>query len=276
MKIDEIKKKFLESNYKIFDTINKELNELFENVQKSKRHNFKNLLYSNTKKLDLLKKLELEELFLMNIHDKFILSILNISIYNALVNGDYEILFNGIYTYTHLRNLNRLHLNGFKFNSFIEHLIINENLFIKEDDWKKYIVKKFTENFGEQIEGKFDIELMTILQKTTMEEKDIDTNFNELLKLYPKCQWLNKGWYRECILIKFLPIFLVGIYKLINQEIDIKTNNQWLIEFIKYLKENREGKLVYNFTGKIEFLNRILNKDYNEFSKEYKSKCHFA
>ena len=276
MKMDEIKKKFIESDYKNFEAINKELNELFDNVQKSKKHNFKDLLYSNTKKIDLLKKLKPEELFLMNIHDKYILSILNISIYNAIVNGDYEILFNGIYTYTHLRSLNRLHLNNFKFNIFIEHLIINENLFTKEDDWKKYIVKNFAKNFGEQITGKFDIELLTILQKTVMEEKDIHNNFNEFLKLYSKCQWLNNGWYRECILIKFLPIFLVGIYKLINQEMKIETNNKWFIEFIKYLSENREGKLVYNFTGKIEFLNRILDKDYNEFSKEYKNKCHFA
>ena len=41
MKTDKIKKKFLESNYKNFETINTELNELFDNIQKSKKHNFK-------------------------------------------------------------------------------------------------------------------------------------------------------------------------------------------------------------------------------------------
>jgi hypothetical protein len=272
MKIEDIKKKFLESKYQSFDILNTELNNLYNRVCESVRNNYDNLLNSNMRK-KWLKTLKKEEIFLMNIHDKYILSILNISIYQAIVNDNYELLYDGIYTYNHLRKLNRLHLEGFKFNVMVEGLIFNENEYIKQNNWKEYVVKQFGENFGDQMNGKFGMELVEILNRTISKE-DAEDNYNNLLKLHSKCQWLTKGWYRECNLINYMPIFLVGIYKFIEQNIKIETENKWFLGFIEYLNNNRtkENKLVYNFSGEISFLNKILDNGYNEFYKEYKNK----
>jgi hypothetical protein len=269
----DLTKIFLENVYQNFDRINDELNMQYSNVNKSIENNYENLLYSNSK-LNLLKKLKTNELFLMNIHDKHILAILNISIYNAIVKEDYELLYNGIYTYNHLRKLNRMHLTGFKFNEFIESLIFNENKHIEEDNWKEYIINQFFENYGSKMSGKFDMELAKILKKIIAKENDIENNYNNLFKLYSKCQWLSRGWYQECNLINYMPIFLAGIYKFIGQDINIETENKWFTGFIDYLNKNRtkENKLVYNFSGEISFLNKILDKDYNDFYKEYKNK----
>jgi hypothetical protein len=270
---ETIKKKFLENVYRDFDALNIDLNDLYINVLKSIKNNYNGLLYSGVKR-NGLKKLNEEEIFLLNIHDKFILSILNISIYEAIVNDNYELLYNGIYTYSHLRKLNRLHLKGCKFHVNIEGLIFNENEYIKQNNWKEYAVKQFFENFGNQMNGKFDMELVKILNKTISME-DVEDNYNNLLKLHSKCQWLTRGWYRECNLINYMPIFLVGIYKFAGQNIKIETENKWFTGFIDYLDKTgvKENKLVYKFTGKIDFLNRILDKEYNNFSDEYKNKC---
>ncbi|MDR3093371.1 MAG: hypothetical protein LBU62_01850, partial [Bacteroidales bacterium] len=271
MKTEDVKKKFLESNFHSFDALNEELNALYNSVKKSRKNDYENLLFSRTQKRDLLKKLKTEEIFLMNIHDKIILSVLNISIYRAITDKNYELLYNGIYTYAHLRSLNRLHLEGFKFHEFFESLIFNENRFINENNWKEYVVKQFIENFGDQMTGKFDMELLQVLHKTISAENSVEDNFNNLLQLHSKCQWLTKGAYRECNLINYMPIFLIGIYKFIDKNIKIETKNEWLIEFIDYLNRNKnaENKLVYKFTGEIDFLNNILHKDYNSFSNEY-------
>ena len=100
-------------------------------------------------------------------------------------------------------------------------------------------------------------------------------NFNNLLKLHSKCQWLTKGWYRECNLINYMPIFLVGLYILINRTFTIETDNKWLLGFINYLEQNtfKGGELVYTFGGKIDFLNGVLDEKYDEFYKEYNRKC---
>jgi hypothetical protein len=75
-----------------------------------------------------------------------------------------------------------------------------------------------------------------------------------------------------------MPIFLAGIYKLIGRQLRIETDKEYFAKFIAYLdsRNNIENKVVYNFTGRIDFLNKILDKEYESFSKEYKSKCHFA
>ncbi|GHU07164.1 hypothetical protein FACS1894151_01060 [Spirochaetia bacterium] len=86
MKTEEIKRKFLENNYHNFDMLNSELNILYNSVDKSIKNNYENLLYSNTNNRNLLKKLSIEEIFLMNLPDNAILSILNISIYEAIIN----------------------------------------------------------------------------------------------------------------------------------------------------------------------------------------------
>jgi hypothetical protein len=80
---------------------------------------------------------------------------------------------------------------------------------------------------------------------------------------------------KGCNLLIYMPIFLIGLYKLINRPFKIKTDNQWLLDFISYLEQNKykENKLVYTFSGKIDFLNSILDDKYDEFFKEYKSKC---
>jgi hypothetical protein len=277
MKIADIKKKFLENIYQDFDKINAELIILYNDIHKSIKNNYENLLYSNIK-LDFLRKLKPEELFFMNIHDKYILAILNISIYQEIINEDYEFLYNGIYTYTHLRSLNRLHLEGFKLNEIFECLIINENRYIEQYNWKEYIVKRFLEDFYDQMNGKFDMEFVEILKGTVSNEKAIENNYNNLLKLHSKCQWLTKGWYRECNLINYMPIYLVGIYKFIGQNIKIETENKWFISFIDFLNKNKakEKRLVYKFTGEISFLNSILDKDYNNFRNEYKNKCRYT
>ncbi|GHV86699.1 hypothetical protein AGMMS50230_23070 [Spirochaetia bacterium] len=224
-----------------------------------------NLLYSNTNNRNLLKKLSIEEIFLMNLPDNVILSILNISIYEAIINKNYELLYNGIYTYSHLQNLNRQHLKGFDFTNFIECLIFNENEYIGIINWKEYVVKQFMENYKEQMNGKFDSELLEVLNKTISLENGIENNFNNLVKLHSKCQWLTKGLYRECNLINYMPIYLIGIYKFIDKKIKIETKNEYFIEFINYLDTNKkmENKLVYKFTGEIDFLNKILDKEYN-------------
>ncbi|GHU07169.1 hypothetical protein FACS1894151_01070 [Spirochaetia bacterium] len=174
-------------------------------------------------------------------------------------------MYNGIYTYSHLRNLNCQHLKGFDFTNFIECLIFNENEYIGIINWKEYVVKQFMENYKEQMNEKFDSELLEILNKTISLENGIENNFNNLVKLHSKCQWLTKGWYRECNLINYMPIYLIGIYKFIDKKINIETKNEYFIEFINYLDTNKnmENKLVYKFTGKIDFLNKILDKEYN-------------
>jgi hypothetical protein len=96
-----------------------------------------------------------------------------------------------------------------------------------------------------------------------------------MVKLYSKCQWV-KSWYRECILIKYMPLFIIGVNKLIGNDFSINIKNKYLIEFINYLNKHneKENKLVFNFSGKIDFSNKILNNGYEVFSNRYKNKCH--
>ncbi|MDR1317206.1 MAG: hypothetical protein LBK13_10070 [Spirochaetales bacterium] len=273
MEIKDIKKKFAESNYHDFDILNTELNSFYTRVCKSIKNNYDNLLYSNGEKM--LKKLKPEEIFFMNMHDKIILSILNISIYGAISSENYELLYNGIYTYNHVRTLNRLHLRGgFNFTGFFEALIFNENEFIKQNNWKEYVIKRFLDNSGDRMSGKFDMELLKIFEKTVNSEAGVENHFNNLIKLHSRCQWLTQGGYRECNLINYMPVFLIGIYKFIDRDIKIETQNKFFTEFIEYLNKNKtqENKLVYKFTGETAFLNNILDKDYNNFKNEYKNK----
>jgi hypothetical protein len=229
---------------------------------------------------DLLKKLEPEEIFLMNIHNKFILAILDISICESIINNNFEILSNGIYTYSRLGNLNRIHLPGFNLCNCIESFILDDKILLKncfkgidvENNWKKTILQEY-KNFGPP-NGKFDLELLQIFQKMTSLENGIEDNYNNLVKLYSKCQW-TRTWYRECVLINYLPIFLVGIYKLIGKKFKIETNNEYIMKYVEYLDtNNKENKLVYNFTGGINFLNKILDKEYEKYCNVYKNKCH--
>jgi hypothetical protein len=68
---------------------------------------------------------------------------------------------------------------------------------------------------------------------------------------------------------------LVGVYKLIGRKFEIKTDKKYFSNFTEYLNKNNDidYKIVYNFTGKIDFLNKILDKEYENFSDEYKNKC---
>ena len=274
MQIEKIKNKFLESSYHNFDAVNIELNDLYSYIQKAKKNNGKGILFSNTKKSEWLKILNPEELFLMNMHDKHILAILNISIYEAITNENYEILYNGVYTYAHLRTLNRLHLSGSEADTIIESLIYNVN-FSKQNNLAEYLLKQFLEYYDFP-NGKFDAALIQLLESLIKQENDVETHFNNLLKLHSRCQWLTKGWYRECNLINYMPIFLIGLYKLINRPFNIETDNKQLIDFINYLEQNKfkENKLVYTFSGKVDFLNNILDAKYDEFCKAYKTKCY--
>lgn len=275
MKIEKVKNTFLESSFQDFDTINLELNNLHTAVQESEKNNYKGLLYSNSK-ITWLKTLKSEELFFMNMHDKQILAILNISIYEAIINTNYETLYNGIYTYNRLRILNRLHLSGFKFHETIESLIFNNNDFLGIDNPSGYLLRQFMEYLDVPNGNKFDMELIQLLERLNEREDGVETNFQNLLKLHSKCRWLTRGWYRECNLINYMPIFLVGIYKLINRTFDIETDNERLKDFIHYLAQNKNKKteLVYTFNGKIDFLNDIIGKRFEEFQREYKNKCH--
>jgi hypothetical protein len=259
------------------------------------------LLYSNSQK-EWLKKLNSEEIFLMNLHDEIILSILDIAIYESIINSNFETLCNSIFTYSRLRSLNRLHLPGVGWycveslilddkvllkNSFKGKIEIEQNdfnaqnylfhnflkvIFFNQNNWKKIVLKQYDDNINSTIKGKFDIELLHILKKIVLCDTDIETHYINLIKLYSKCQWLTQGYYRECKLIKYMPIFLIGIYKLIGREIKIETDMDFFDSFIIYLNNigNTEPKLVYNFTGKIDFLNKILDKEYEGFSEYIK------
>ena len=264
MKTDKLKNKFLENSYQNFDAINKDLNTLYDDIQKSIKNKYENLLYSNSK-LKWLKTLKSENLFLMNMHDKHILAILNISIYEAIISENYEILYRGILTYNRLRTLNRIHLSGSKFNVNVESLIYSDN-FLKQNNHTENLLQQFM-GYLDVPNGKFDTTLIQLLENLIKDGKSVDTHFNSLIKLHSKCQWLTKGWYRECNLINFMPIFLVGIYKLINRTFKVETENTWLIDFIHYLEQNQSKKneLIYTFSGKIDFLNSILNDKYDEF-----------
>ena len=274
MKADNVKNKFLESSYHNFETVNVELNNFFIDIQKLRKDKY--LSYSASKSEWV--KLNEKEFFLNKIHDKHILAILNIAIYEAIISENYEILYNGIYTYNRLRTLNRLHLSGSKFHEIIESLINNHHL-VEQTNLAESLLKRFMEYFDIPIDipnGKFDTELIQLLENQTRGENGVETHYQNLLKLHSRCQWLTKGWYRECNLINYMPIFLVGLYKLINRPFNIETDNKWLTDFIRYLGQNKfkENKLVYTFSGKINFLNDILDVKYDEFCKEYKNKMH--
>ena len=271
--MQKIKNKFLESGFHTFDAVNSELNNLYSDIQKAKNNNCKDLLYSNTKKSDWLKTLSSEELFFLNMHDKHILTILNISIYEAIINKNYELLYRGIFTYNRLRTLNRLHLSNSNANIIVESVIYSDD-FLKQNNYVDYLLKRFMEYYDFP-QGKFDTELVQLLGNLAKKESGVENSFNNLLKLYPKCQWLTRGWYKECNLINYMPIFLVGLYKLINKTFNIETDNKCLIGFINYLEQNKfkENKLVYTFGGKIDFLNVVLDEKYDEFHKEYNRKC---
>jgi hypothetical protein len=119
---------------------------------------------------------------------------------------------------------------------------------------------------------------LQIFKNIVTDRNNFANNYNILVKLHSKCQWLTQGYYRECKLINYVPVFLVGIYKLIGKKLEIETEKKYFSDFINHLNKNNDidYKLVYNFTGKIDFLNKILDKEYEKFSKEYKNKCHFA
>jgi hypothetical protein len=270
MKADKVENKFLKSSYRNFKTVNVELNNLFIDIQKLGKDNY--FAYSASKSEWV--KLNEKEFFLKEIHDKHILAILNIAIYNAIISENYEILYNGIYTYNRLRTLNRLHLSGHAFHTVIESLIYNDNL-VQQNTLAEDLLKTFME-FFDLSNGKFDTELIQLLESQIRGENDVEIHYHNLLKLHSRCQWLTKGWYRECNLINYMPVFLVGVYKLINRPFSIETDNKWLIDFIRYLGQNKfkENNLIYTFSGKIDFLNSILNEKYDEFCEEYKSKMH--
>lgn len=166
MQIKEVQKNFSENLYQNYDILNKELNDIYTSVCKSIENNYNGLLFSNTQK-SLLKKLNTEEIFVMNIHDKIILAILNISIYNAIVNENHEILYNGIYTYSRLRSLNHLHLTGFDFVSIIESLIFNGVLNYNTINWKKNFEKQFKEKFWRSNEWKIRYRIIGSIQKNS-------------------------------------------------------------------------------------------------------------
>jgi hypothetical protein len=132
MEIKEIQKKFSENVYQNYDILNKELNDIYKNVCKSIKNNYGGLLYSNTRKINSLKKLNSEEIFLMNVPDKIILAILNISIYESILENDYGILCNGVFTYSRFRNLNRFHLEGFSLCNCIESFILDDKVLLKK------------------------------------------------------------------------------------------------------------------------------------------------
>jgi hypothetical protein len=304
----EIQKKFPENVYQNYDMLNEELNNFYINVCKSIKNNYNGLLNSDAKR-NWLKKLNAEEIFLMNIHDKIILAILDIAIYESIINNNYELLCNGIFTYSRLRSLNRLHLPCMNFCGSIESFILGDKvlfnnnfkgkieidqndynaenylpgnflkvIFFNQNNWKETVLKQYNDNVNKSIKGKFDIELLQIFKNIAAGENNFENSYNNMLKLHSKCQWLTQGWYRECKLINYVPIFLVGIYKLIGEKFKIETDKKYFSDFIEYINKNNniDYKSVYNFTGKIDFLNKILDKEYESFSKEYKNKCHFA
>jgi hypothetical protein len=287
--------------------LNEELNNLYADVCKSIKNRHDGLLYSDRNR-NWLKKLSAEEIFLMNIHSKIILAILDIAIYESTINNNYELLCNGIFAYSRLRNLNRLHLPGVGSGS-IESLILNDTvlfknsfkgkveidqndynvenylfgnfikiIFFNQNNWKEIVLQQYDDNINKSIKGKFDMELLKIYKNIVTGENDFENSYNNLIRLHSKCQWLTQGWYRESKLINYMPIFLVGIYKLIGRQLKIETDKEYFAKFIAYLdsRNNIENKLVYNFTGRIDFLNKILDKEYESFSKEYDSKRHFA
>jgi hypothetical protein len=307
MNTKDIQNKFSENIYHNFDMINDELNNIYINVCKSVKNNYSGLLYSNGRKRNLIERLDIEELFLMNVPAKIILAILDISIYESILNDEYSLLCNGIFTYSRLRSLNRLHLPGMNLccsvesfilddkvlfnNSFKGKIEIDQNdynmenylfdnfikiIFFNQTNWKEIVLKQYEDNINKTIKGKFDMKLLEILKNIATGENNFENDYNSLVKLHPKCQWLTQGWYRECKLINHMPIFLAGIYKLIGKQLRIETDKEYFAKFIEYLnnENNIENKLVYNFTGRIDFLNRILDKEYENFSKEYKNKCH--
>jgi hypothetical protein len=283
----DIQKKFSENVYQNYDMLNEELNSFYINVCKSIKNNYNGLLNSDTKR-NWLKKLNAEEIFLMNMHDKVILSILDIAIYESMINDNYELLCNGIFIYSRLRSLNRLHLPGMSLCGSIESFILGDKVLfddsfkgkieIDHNNWKEIILKQYNDSVNKGIEGKFDIELLQILKNIVAGETDFENNYTNLVRLHSKCRWLTQGWYRECKLINYVPIFLVGVYKLIGRKFEIKTDKKYFSNFTEYLNKNNDidYKIVYNFTGKIDFLNKILYKEYENFSDEYKNKCHYT
>jgi hypothetical protein len=304
----DIQKKFSENVYQNYDILNEELNNFYINVCKSIKNNYNGLLNSN-EKVNWLKKLNAEEIFLMNVHDKIILAILDIAICESIINNNYELLRNGIFTYSRLRSLNRLHLPGMNLCGSIESFILDDKvlfsnnfkgkieidqndynvenylpdnfikiMFFNQNNWREIVLKQYNDNVNKSIKGKFDIELLQIFKNIVVSGNNFENNYNNLVKLHSRCQWLTQGYYRECKLINYVPIFLVGIYKLIGKKLEIETDKKYFPNFINHLNENNniDYKLVYNFTGKIDFLNKILDKEYEKFSKEYKNKCHFA
>jgi hypothetical protein len=304
----DIQRKFSENVYQNYDILNEELNNFYISICKSIKNNYNGLLNSSAKK-NWLKKLNEEEIFLMNIHDKIILAILDIAIYESIINNNYELLCNGIFTCSRLRSLNRLYLPGMDLCGSIESFILGDKvlfnnsidgeieidqndynvendlpynfikvIFFNQDNWKEIVLKQYNDHVNKTIKGKFDIELLQILKNIVTGENNFENNYNNLVKLHSRCQWLTQGYYRECKLINYVPIFLIGIYKLIGKKLKIETDKKYFFDFIEYLNKNNniDNKVVYNFTGKIDFLNKILDKGYENFSKEYKSKCHFA
>lgn len=304
----DVQKKFSGNLYQNYDILNEELNNLYINVCKSIKNNYNGLLNSNAQR-NWLKKLNVEEIFLMNIHNKIILAILDIAIYESIINSNYELLCNGIFTYSRLRSLNRLYLPDMNLCGSIESFILGDKvlfnnnfngkididqndynvenylpgnfikvMFFNQNNWKEIVLKQYNDNVNKSIKGKFDIELLQIFKNIVIGENDFENNYNNLVKIHSKCQWLTQGYYRECKLINYVPIFLAGIYKLIGKKLEVETDKKYFSDFIEYLNKdnNIDNKLVCNFTGKIDFLNKILDREYENFSKEYKGKCHFA
>jgi hypothetical protein len=185
---------------------------------------------------------------------------------------DDKILFNNSFKGKIEIDQNDYNMENYLFDNFIKIIFFNQT------NWKEIVLKQYEDNVNKTIKRKFDMKLLKILKNIATGENNFENDYNNLVKLHSKCQWLTQGCYWECRLINYMPIFLVGIYKLIGRQLSIETDKEYFAKFIGYLnnENNIENKLVYNFTGRIDFLNKILDKEYENFSKEYKGKYRFA
>jgi hypothetical protein len=58
----------------------------------------------------------------------------------------------------------------------------------------------------------------------------------------------------------------------------VDIENKYLVGCMNYLNGQNENeyKMVYNFNGKIDFLNKILHNGYEDFCRRYKSRRRFV
>ncbi len=303
----DIENDFRNSKHQNFDSIQQSMTELLHRVTRASNNGYQNLLNSNAWGIHY-HKLTIEELFVMNLHDKEILAILNLSIYQSISQNENSYLINGIFTYSRLRLLNRAHLSGTNNWIVVESLVTNdtelqnlqysESLTFNNDTlydtvsllsgnllktilvnpgFKSRILEQYSSLVGE-VSSKFDNAFLKYLFGLTTNNVELcKTSFEQIEQLYSKCQWLAKDWYQEANLNKKLPIFLLGLYLLknfSNTKFELVIKNEFLMKLKEFTVENPDYKpeLFRQFDGELEFLNQVLTKNFASFFINYNTK----